>query len=90
MSLGPSVPNPVRARSEFFFRTEEAGLYRVVILDVSGRLVREVHRGRLDAGAHRFDWDGTDEDGKGVDSGVYFYSVAGSAGEIARRLVLIH
>ncbi len=41
------------------------------IYDVSGRLVRVLYEGTLDAGQHRLSWDGRDSMGHAQPSGVY-------------------
>ncbi len=68
------APNPVRAgRGDvaLFYRGAEANDLSVTIHDVSGRLVRGVHRGAAnDAGVVA--WDGKDETGASVAAGVYF------------------
>ncbi|MCD8480049.1 MAG: hypothetical protein LRZ88_07360, partial [Candidatus Cloacimonetes bacterium] len=37
-------------------------------------MVKQLFKGDLDRGAHVFNWNGTDSNGRGVASGVYFYT----------------
>jgi flagellar hook assembly protein FlgD len=65
------------------------GRVRLTIVDVTGRLVRTVTEETRGAGDHQDRWDGRDERGREVPSGVYF-SVLETGGEsYRRRLVLV-
>ena len=44
----------------------------LAVYDIGGRVVRELHRGRLGAGPQRFDWNGRDAAGREVPAGIYF------------------
>jgi hypothetical protein len=55
-----------------------------VIHDVRGRRVRT-----LDARTGEFEWDGNDDTGRRVASGVYFVRVAGPGGAAVRRIVRV-
>ncbi|MFC1552019.1 FlgD immunoglobulin-like domain containing protein [Candidatus Latescibacterota bacterium] len=46
-----------------------------VVYDVLGRKVKVLEDGMREAGAHEVVWDGKDEKGAGVGSGMYFYQV---------------
>jgi hypothetical protein len=73
-------PNPARSGSRIAFRLAEAGPVRVDVFDVAGRAVRTLLEGRLDAGDHEISWEGRDERGIAVPSGVYFLRVLSSDG----------
>ena len=59
------------------------------LFDVSGREVKSIHRGRLTPGFHTFRWDGTDNGGRDVPSGVYFCRASWGSEKIVRKVVLI-
>lgn len=61
-------PNPFRARVTIRLETETRVRPRVVILDLTGRVVRAL---RPEAGAREFIWDGRGSDGRRVKPGVY-------------------
>ena len=74
--LGDSYPNPFNPA--VFIPLDLATAAQAVSLtvyDVLGRRVRQVWQGPLQAGRHRFVWDGRDEQGKDVAAGVYVYRV---------------
>jgi subtilisin-like proprotein convertase family protein len=87
--LGQNRPNPFVERAEISFSLPQAGLARLEIFDVTGRLVRTLVNGPMAAGAHAASWDGRDESRQAVAAGIYFYRL--SAGEETRikRMSLI-
>ena len=66
-----AAPNPFRANVAFRFVLPRSVEFGVTVYDVTGRLVRRLARGPRDAGEHRLSWDGRDEAGRSVASGVY-------------------
>lgn len=82
-------PNPFNPATTIRFRLPAAMDVNLHIYDASGRLVRTLVEGSLAAGQHAVAWNGKDERGAGVSSGVYFYSI--SAGELraVEKLVLM-
>jgi hypothetical protein len=68
----PAAPNPFNPRTEIRFRLAEAGRVTVRVYDVAGRLVRTLAAGQpLAAGTHALLWQGHDDQGSAVASGVY-------------------
>ena len=57
--------------------------------DVSGKLIRKFHRNALGAGSYEFMWDGMNDQGAPVPSGLYIYQVFGDNGKLSepRRLI---
>jgi hypothetical protein len=82
-----ATPNPFHHRSSIRFETQASVAdARVTVSDASGRPVKTLHEGRLAAGAHDLDWDGRDEQGGRLPSGVYFYTVEYGTGADTQRL----
>jgi hypothetical protein len=69
--LGPSRPNPFNPTTSLFFEVPQAGPAHVVILDARGRLVRNLIESRVPAAKQSVVWDGRDDLGRSVSSGVY-------------------
>lgn len=88
--LSASFPNPSRGRARIEFdlpRPTEAT--ELAIFDVQGRKVRVLATGKRAPGSYSLDWDGTDDSGRRVGSGVYFYRLRAGTFEETRRMVLL-
>lgn len=86
--LLPAAPNPFNPTTTIGLRTVEPGFASIGIFDVAGRLVRLLQRGDLPAGEHRFVWNGEDDRGRRVASGVFLYRVEAPGIAETRKMVL--
>ncbi len=67
-----------------------AGTHAVAaIYTVNGRLVTTLFDGELEGGSHELIWDGTDDSGRKVASGVYLTRAIAGAEVATGKLVLI-
>ena len=74
--LGDSYPNPFNPAVVLpLDLAKDAAEVSLAVYDVLGRRVRQLWQGPLQAGSHRFVWDGRDATGKDVAAGVYVYQV---------------
>jgi hypothetical protein len=87
LALAQNFPNPFRADTRIRFALPQAERVDLRVFDVGGRAVRTLVRGELGAGVHDVAWDGRDEDGSRVASGVYFYRMTAGAEERERKMV---
>jgi minor extracellular serine protease Vpr len=91
--LEPGHPNPFNGTVEFGLTVSASAgsgaSFRVRVLDASGRTVRTLRHGRLQAGRSTVRWDGTDDSGRMLPSGVYLLSVSGAGNDAARKVVMI-
>jgi FlgD Ig-like domain len=89
-ALRQNRPNPFNPATMISYDVPAGGATMTLrIYDVSGRLVRTLVDGRRLAGTHNAVWDGRNDAGAPVSSGIYFYQmIAGSFVE-ARRMVLL-
>ena len=65
-------PNPFQDETELAFWLPEAGDVGVMVFDAAGRLIRLLTEETYTRGIHRVRWDGRDERGGEVPTGVYF------------------
>lgn len=83
------APTPTRGPTGFEFALPAAGDTRLEIFDANGRLVRGIALGTLGASDHRVSWDGRDEGGRAVASGVYFARLLSAGREVTRARITV-
>ena len=84
-----AAPSPLRDRAELRLALPQAGPVSVEVLDVEGRVVKVLARGRFARGKHVLGWDGRDEAGRRVASGIYVYRAVTAAGAVNRKTVVL-
>jgi hypothetical protein len=87
--LDPAYPNPFNPRTIIPFELAARGAVELKIFDVSGRLVRTLVEGVRGEGRHTAVWDGTDNRGASVASGVYFCKFSTGVYSATTRLALV-
>jgi flagellar hook assembly protein FlgD len=60
-----------------------------VIFNLLGQEVRTLVAGERAAGLHRLNWDGTDDAGRAMGSGMYIYRLTGEGFVQTRRMMLL-
>ena len=88
-ALYQNYPNPFNPQTTIRFDLPRATEVTLVIYDMQGRLVRTLLNGQLSVGAHELIWDGTDDFGISVSSGLYFYSIQAGKFFDLRKLTLL-
>lgn len=89
VQLAHAVPQPMRSTTTVGFSLPATEDVTVRIFDPQGRLVRELWRGILPAGAHRVAWDRRATDGSVVASGVYHLELEASGRRVGMKLVVV-
>ena len=90
LTLGANYPNPFNPTTSIELSLAADGEVTLEILDARGRLVRVLHAGGLAAGRHVLRWDGCDERGRPLGSGVYLATARDRTGSTAsRRMTLV-
>jgi hypothetical protein len=88
-ALSQNYPNPFNAETRIRFAVPEAGHVSLKVYNVTGQLVRELVDETMPAGSHSAVWNGRDEAGRELASGVYFCRmVAGSYAESIKMTFL--
>lgn len=89
LAFGLPSPNPTRAGVQFELALPQPARASLLVLDVSGRQVAQVHDGSLVAGRHRLTWNGRGDDGGPLRAGVYFARLEVDGRMIGRRSVIL-
>jgi hypothetical protein len=90
LTLEPNYPNPFNPATKIALSVEIAQQVRLEVYNARGQLVRRLHDGALTTGRHEMTWDGRDDGGLQVASGVYFARARDEAGATeAQRMMLV-
>jgi len=87
--LVPPTPNPTKRGSNVSFRLFAEGAASLGVYDLAGREVRTLIQENRPAGDYTAFWDGRDEGGRPVASGVYFMVLEANGDRQSRRAVLL-
>ncbi|NLA45583.1 MAG: T9SS type A sorting domain-containing protein, partial [Candidatus Cloacimonetes bacterium] len=87
--LGQNYPNPFNPSTEIHFSLAEPGKVIIDIYNQKGELVRNLLNGNFTAGNNKVFWDGLDNQGKIVSSGVYYYRMRNGAYSSTRKMLLL-
>ena len=90
LQLKPVAPNPVSGgKASFRFSLPAAGQVSLEVYNVLGQKVATLVNGRMEAGNHVYDWNGSDVNGRKLSSGVYIYQLRAMGQTLTRRLTVI-
>ncbi|MCB2229820.1 T9SS type A sorting domain-containing protein [bacterium] len=87
--LMQNYPNPCNPVTTIEYSLPNRSDVNIEIFDVLGRRVRLLVNDRKSAGAYRVTWDGTDQCGKPVSTGVYLYRIQAGDYVKSRKMLLI-
>ncbi len=88
--LGQNVPNPFNPKTSIAYDVPASGCHVAIdILDVSGRVVRHLVDEFQEEGKREIVWDGCDDNGNELSSGVYFYKLVTPELEATRKMLLL-
>ena len=88
VELQSNVPNPFNARTEIRFNLAAGGSYEIEIFDAAGHRVK-VFQGIGGTGANSVFWDGRDDSGANVGSGMYYYRLQTDDGSASQKMMLV-
>ncbi len=68
-----ALPNPFGPRTTISYTLAARARVALLVADPSGRIVRRLASANYDAGAHQVEWDGRDDEGREMPTGIYLY-----------------
>ena len=89
LSLEQNYPNPFNGRTSISYNLPGPGAVELILYDLLGQPVRRLVSEYKAAGSHETTWDGSDDEGKQVASGVYLYKLEAGDQLLSRRLVFV-
>jgi photosystem II stability/assembly factor-like uncharacterized protein len=88
-ALGQNHPNPFNPTTLIPYALPERARVTLEVYDTAGRRVRVIDDGDQEPGYRTLEWDGTNDAGVAVASGVYFYRLRAGSFSATRKMVLV-
>lgn len=87
--LFQNYPNPFNPTTTISYRLPVKGDVQLTIYDQLGRQIRKLVNQTQSSGSHRIEWNGLDDNGNEVSSGIYIYQLKSNRLAENRKMVLI-
>ena len=88
-SLGNAYPNPFNPETDISFSLPEKGEVSIVIYNIMGEKVKTLVAGEMEVGTHTVHWNGKNDAGFSIASGIYFYRMQAGEFTQTKRLTLL-
>jgi hypothetical protein len=88
-ALGQNYPNPFNMQTKFEFALPKHSSVKVDVFNILGQKIKTVVDGEFEAGYYQADWDGTNQEGLVVASGMYFYKITADNFSSTKKLMLL-
>ncbi|MBI66892.1 MAG: hypothetical protein CMG65_03805, partial [Candidatus Marinimicrobia bacterium] len=88
-ALYQNFPNPFNPVTEIQFDIPDISTVELVVYNLMGQEVRRLVNGEIQAGYHRIVWDGLNNQGEPVSTGVYIYSLTSPSFHSTKKMVLL-
>ena len=89
LQLQQNAPNPFNSQTILSYFLPKSGMVRLELFSVTGQRVAVLRQGPQQAGYHRLHWDGRDDEGRPLASGIYFYRLKTTNGILTRKFTLL-
>jgi len=89
LELKQNYPNPFNPQTTIRFAVGSAQNAILTVYNVTGQKVRTLFEGMVQAGEQSVTWDGCDDNGAVVASGVYFYRLSAESETQSRKMVFL-
>ncbi|TDI83541.1 MAG: T9SS type A sorting domain-containing protein, partial [Caldithrix sp.] len=87
--LSQNYPNPFNPETKIRYQLPNSGKVMVIIFDILGREVKSLVNEKLEAGFHEITWNGRNNSGRRVSSGVYYYQIRSGEFKETKKMILM-
>ncbi|MDX9857550.1 MAG: carboxypeptidase regulatory-like domain-containing protein [candidate division Zixibacteria bacterium] len=89
VELAQNYPNPCNPTTTIRFGLPSPGEVRIDIINILGQVVKRLVRADMPAGYHDVEWNGRNDGGGAVASGVYFYRLIAGKTTLSKKMILL-
>ncbi|MDP8201455.1 MAG: T9SS type A sorting domain-containing protein, partial [Candidatus Tenebribacter burtonii] len=84
-----NYPNPFNPTTTIEFSIQNDSEVKLIIFNIKGQIIKSLINEYLNIGKHSVNWDGCDNSGQSVGSGVYLYQIKTPTETITKRMLLL-
>jgi len=84
-----NFPNPFNPETVIYFGMAEPGNVSIEIYNIRGQKIKNILNRHMDKGRHSISWNGTDELGRAIGSGLYLYVMRTDQHTSVKRMLLM-
>lgn len=88
-ALAQNSPNPLSTGTQISYEVAHAGNVSIKVYNAMGQLVKVLQDGRLEPSRYVTSWDGTNQSGQHVSSGVYFYKMESEQYSAVKKMAVV-
>jgi len=89
ITLFGNYPNPFNPVTTIDFGLPACRSVKLVVYSINGQLVKTLLNNRLSAGYHQVQWDGKDDSGRQLTTGVYIYELKTGSERIIKKMLFV-
>ena len=89
LRLNRSHPNPMRSNAVISYQIPSKSPVTLTVYNILGQTIRLLDSGEKAPGLYQVNWDGRDNRGNNMSSGIYFYRLAAGAATLTQKLILV-
>jgi hypothetical protein len=89
VELYPNYPNPFNPQTAISYRLSAISYVELTIYNPLGQRVRTLVKTRQISGSYEVDWDGRDDTGREVGSGIYYVQLRARNSALTRKMLLL-
>ena len=88
-ALSQNMPNPFNPSTTISYEVPESGSVKLIVYNLLGQQVRTLIDDSIESGFHTVVWDGADEFGRQVASGIYIYRMNSGEFNATKRMLFL-
>ena len=88
-TLSNAYPNPFNPSTKIDFSVSKTSNVKLIVYNVLGQIVKTLVNGEMNVGNYSATWNATDDLGKQVASGIYFFSLESQTFKSTKKMILM-